>query len=230
MKIVVIGGSGHVASLVVPRLGVEHDVTVADLKQAPWWDGKFVSLDVTDHAQLPALFDGVEALIYMAMGPMEGWGSTAWSRQHFDVNVTGAYLAIQAAGHAGVRRIVHTSSGSVFSDWVNRDPGDSPDATDAYGLSKGCGEVIARAAATQFAIPVVALRLFLPKEDGEYLAMTGGDAGIATAGSDVARAYLSALAADLPAGFHTVHISGNRDETIVVGSARDLLGWEALVH
>ena len=230
MRIVVVGGSGRVASLVVPRLAPEHDVTVADRHRAPWWGGDFVDVDVMDHARLPALFDGVDALVYMAMGPMEHWGSDDWARQHFDVNVTGLYLSVQAAGHAGVGRIVHTSSGSVFTDWVQRDPGSRPDAGDAYGLSKVCGEVVVEAAATQFDIPVVALRLFLPKRDDEYRSMTGPDAGIATAGSDVARAYLLALTTELPAGFHTAHISGNRDEAISIQSARTLLGWEPLVR
>ncbi len=230
MKIVVLGGAGRVASLVVPRLAVEHEVTVADRQLATWWDGDFVQVDVLDHASLPGLFNGVDALIYMAMGPMEGWGSTAWAAHHFDVNVTGTHLAMQAAGRAGVQRIVHTSSGSVFSDWTHRHPTARPDATDAYGLSKACGEVVAAAAAKKFTIPVVALRLFLPKPDAEYTSMTGPDAGIATAGSDVASAYLAALSADLAPGFHTPHVSGNRDGRISIGYARELLGWEPLIQ
>ena len=172
----------------------------------------------------------MEALVFMAMGPMEDWGSTQWARQHFDVSVTGAYLSMQAAGHAGVKRIVHTSSGSVFTDWEHRHPDAQPDATDPYGLSKSCGEVVARAAADQFAIPVVALRLFLPKPDDEYRNMTGTEAGIATAGSDVARAYLAALEANLTPGFHATHISGNSTGTVPSDHARALLGWEPLVR
>lgn len=230
MRVVVLGGSGRVASLVVPRLAAEHEVIVADQRRAPWWDGEFMQVDVLDHRLLPQLFDGVDGLVYMAMGPLEDWGSTAWARHHFDVNVTGVHLALRAAGEAGVRRIVHTSSGSVFTDWTHRDPADHPDATDAYGLSKACGEEVAAAAAREFGIPVVALRLFFPKPDAEYVAMSGPDAGIATAGSDVANAYLAALAVDLAPGFHTPHISGNRDGTVSVRSARELLGWEPRIR
>ena len=226
MKIVVVGGAGRVASLVVPRLAAEHDVTVADQRPASWWDGHFAQLDVLDHASLPALFRGADALVYMAMGPLEDWGSTAWAAHHFDVNVTGVYLAMQAAGRAGVQRMVHTSSGSVFADWAHRHPSARPDATDPYGLSKACGEVVAAAAAKQFRIPVVALRLFLPKPDDEYASMTGPDAGVATAGSDVAAAYLAALSAEVAPGFHTPHISGNRAGLIPLEHARELLGWE----
>lgn len=230
MRIVVIGGAGRVASLVVPRLAQHHDVTVADRNRADWWSGKFVELDVLDHQRLPELLDGIDALVFMAMGPMEDWGSTAWARQHFDVSVTGTHLAMRAAGRAGVRRIVHTSSGSVFTDWNHRDPADRPDATDPYGLSKACGEVVARAASVEFDIPVVALRLFLPKPDEEFATLAGSDGDIATAGSDVANAYLAALTAPLPSGFHTPHISGNRGGTISIQSARGLLGWEPLAH
>ena len=99
-----IGGAGRVASLVVPRLAREHHVTVADRQPADWWDGDFVRIDLLDHDRLPGLFESQDALVFMAMGPKEGWGSTEWARQHFDVNVTGPYLAMQAAGRAGVRR------------------------------------------------------------------------------------------------------------------------------
>lgn len=226
MRIVVIGGAGSVGSLVVPTLAREHEVVLADRSEPDWWHGEFTAVDVLDHEALPALFAGVDALVFMAMGPMEGWGSTPWAREHFDVNVTGLYLATQAAAKAGVRRIVHTSSGSVFSDWNHRDPDAEPDAVDAYGLSKACGETVAAAAAREFGLPVVALRLFLPRPDAEYAAMTGWEGDIATAGSDVAAAYLAALAADLSPGFHVVHVSGNRGGTIRIGPSADLLGWE----
>lgn len=230
MRVVVIGGAGRVGSLVVPRLAREHDVIVADQQRAPWWNGSFAQINVLDHEALPSLFTDVDALVYMAMGPLDDWGSTGWAKQHFDVNVTGVYLTMQAAGRAGVQRIVHTSSGSVFKDWAHRDPSSRPDAHDPYGLSKAGGELVASAAARQFSIPVVALRLFLPTPDDAYIGMTGPDAGIATAGSDVANAYLAALSADIAPGFHTPHISGNSDDSICIGSARDLLGWEPLVR
>ncbi len=230
MRIVVIGGAGGVGSLIVPTLALHHDVVVADRRPADWWQGDFAHIDVMDHTALPVLFQGVDALVYMAMGPEAGWGTTGWARQHFDVNVTGLHLVVQAAGHAGVQRIVHTSSGSVFADWNHRTPDERPDAVDGYGLSKACGEKVAEAAAQEFSIPVVALRLFLPKSLEEYHSMTGPEAGIATAASDVAAAYLAALTTDVAPGFHTPHISGNRGGTIPLQYAKDLLGWEPLVR
>ncbi len=225
-----IGGAGRVASLVVPHLAREHHVMVADRHAADWWDGDFAQIDLLDHAHLPELLAGSDALVFMAMGPLEDWGSTEWSRQHFDVNVTGLYLAAQAAGRAGVQRIVHTSSGSVFQNWEHRHPDQSPDATDPYGLSKACGEVVARAAAEEFGIPVVALRLFLPKPDEVYSSLTDSEGDIATAGSDVANAYLAALDAQLSPGFHVTHISGNRGGKIPVAHANKLLGWQPLIR
>jgi len=126
MRIVVIGGSGRVASLVVPRLAREHHVTVADRQPADWWDGDFVRIDLLDHDRLPGLFESQDALVFMAMGPMEGWGSTEWAQQHFDVNVTGLYLAMQAAGRAGVRRIVHTRSPTSAATGRARFPSPTP--------------------------------------------------------------------------------------------------------
>ena len=226
MRIVVIGGAGTVASLVVPTLAHAHDVVVADRRPAAWWDGEFVSLDVLDHERLPAVFERADALIYMAMGPQENWGSTPWARQHFDVNVTGVYLAMQAAARAGVRRIVHTSSGSVFAELEHHHPHDIPDAVTPYGLSKAGGELVARATGQEFGIPVVVLRLYLPKEDAELRALADEDGGdVGTAGSDVARAYLAALEAPLAPGFHVTHISGNRCGQIPIAHAEELLGW-----
>lgn len=231
MRIVVIGGAGRVASLVVPRLAAEHEVTVADRQSADWWQGDFVQLDVLDHRALSGLFDGIDSLVYMAMGPMDDWGSNDWARQHFDVNVTGLHFAVRAAGLAGVKRIVHTSSGSVFANYRHTHPDTPPDAVDGYGLSKACGESVARAAAAEFGIPVVALRLFLPQPDDVYRALTVDDPGgdIGTAGSDVANAYLAALDARLPPTFHVTHISGNRDGSISSDHANELLGWRPLI-
>lgn len=231
MRIVVIGGAGRVASLVVPLLAAEHDVVVADRRPADWWQGDFVQLDVLDHHALSDVFDGVDALVYMAMGPMEDWGSNDWARQHFDVNVTGLHFAVRTAGLAGVRRIVHTSSGSVFADFRHTHPDALPDAVDGYGLSKACGESVARAAAKEFNIPVVALRLFLPQPDDVYRSLTVTDPGgdIGTAGSDVANAYLAALCTELLPTFHVTHISGNRDGSIIIEHAHELLGWQPLI-
>lgn len=229
MRIVVIGGAGHVGSLVVPRLAGEHHVIVADRQPANWWKGDFAHIDVLDHQALPALFEGTDALVFMAMGPMDGWGTPDWARQHFDVSVTGLHFVVQAAGNAGVKRIVHTSSGSVFGDWVRIPPHHTPDATEPYGLSKACGEVVARAAAEEFDIPVVALRLFRPTQDDVYRTLTGSVSDIATAGSDVANAYLAALDARLAPGFHVTHISGNRGGQVSIAHANKLLGWRPLI-
>lgn len=230
MRIVVIGGAGKVASLVVPQLAEVHEVTVADRQVATWWSGRFVCVDVLEHDKLPTLLEGADALVYMAMGPTVDWGSVPWSRKHFDVNVTGTYLAMQAAGRAGVTRIMHTSSGSVFSELEQHHPGDLPDAVHPYGVSKAGGELVARAAAQEFVIPVVALRLYLPKEDTEFRHLCDDDGGgLATAGSDVARAYLAALATPLEPGFHVTHISGNRGGQIPIAHAEKLLGWKPLM-
>ncbi len=230
MKVVVVGGSGAVGSLVVPVLVDRFDVVLADLVHPDWWSGDFAEVDVTRPATLDGVLDAAEALVYMAMGPMADWGSPDWAWHHFAVNVGGAYAASQAAGTAGVGRMVVASSASVFRRFASRPDATEPDATEPYGLSKACGEVVFRAAAEQFQIPVVALRMVLPRPDDEFLAGNFKGADLATAGSDTAAAYVAALERGLDPGFHAVTLSGNphwgarRQQ-----HARELLGWEPKV-
>lgn len=209
VKVVVIGGSGAVGRLVVPLLAAGHDVTIADVRPPAWWQDAFVEIDVTDPSTMEGLFSGQDALVYMAMGPMEDWDTPQWAQAHFAVNVAGLYAALQAAGEQGIRRVVLASSASIFEDFEERPDADVPDATDGYGVSKGAGEFVARAASRQFDLPVVALRMVLPREDEEYLAAEDDQAELATSATDTAAAYLAALERDIPPGFHAVTISGN---------------------
>lgn len=230
MKVVVVGGAGAVGSLVVPVVADRHDVVLADLEHPDWWEGEFALADVTRPATLEGIFDGADALVYMAMGPMSDWGAPGWAQQHFAVSVGGAHAASQAAGNAGVHRMVLASSASVFQDFDDRPDATEADATEPYGLSKTCGEVVLRAASRQFGIPVVALRMILPRADEEFLAGGFEFAHLATSASDTAAAYVAALERDIEPGFHAVTLSGNPgwgDERQL--RLKEVLGWEPKV-
>lgn len=217
-------------SLVVPVLAGRFEVVLADLVQPGWWEGTFVEVDVTRPATVEGLFDGADAMIFMPMGPMADWGEPDWARQHFAVSVGGAYAACQAAGKAGVKRFVLGSSASVFLDFANRPDATEPDATEPYGVSKSCGELVFRAASREFGIPVVALRMVLPRADQEYLAGNFEGAELATAGSDTAAAYVAALERELDPGFHAVTLSGNPEWGLErPRRLKKLLGWEPKV-
>lgn len=231
MNVVIIGSSGRVGRMVAAEVAREHHVRLADLapsEQTPG-DIEFVSVDVTDVASLRRALDEQDALIYLAMGRNEGWGTTGgWAESHFDVNVKGLYLALRAAAETGVGKAVYASSLSIFGSFLAHGhelEDREPDATDAYGLTKGLGEQVARAAAAEHGTSVVALRLCAPLPDDEYWAYRGHRPEIRTAASDVAAAFRAALA--YPAdGFEAFTICGDHEERYVSWQrTRDRLGW-----
>lgn len=70
-----------------------------------------------------------------------------YPRSAFDVNVTGTMNVIEAIIDSGVRRLVFSSSASVYGDAVTEPmPEDHPlTCQEFYGASKVCGEMLIRA-------------------------------------------------------------------------------------
>lgn len=225
MKLLVIGGSGHVGSLILPYLAEQYTLRVFDLK--PPATGEWVQGDVRSFEALKAAAEGCDKLLYMAMGSHDGTNATA----QFDVNVTGLYLALRAAHAAGIPHAALTSSMSVYEQLGNRhfwDEDAEPDAHHHYGLTKRLGEEVARAAWRQWGISVNALRLCLPVSAESWLALAAdGRQDIHTEASDVARAILAALEHSF-GGFQAFMISGDYTEKRMRHTkAKAMLGWES---
>lgn len=239
MRVLLVGGSGFVGSQVVPLLAARHELRLYDRRPPPYeTDVEYVPGDVTDFAALAAAVDGVDALLYMAMGRSDRWGSPENARAHLEVATCGLHLALRAAHEAGIRHAVYTSSMSVYAfprpgqDRAgSRYPDESvpTDATDFYGLAKRLGEEVCRAAAAAWDLDVVALRLCHPTPDHAWPRTDDPvRATIATSSRDVARALLAALERR-GHGFEAFAISGDAAERIVtLGRARTALGWEPL--
>ena len=229
MKLLVIGGSGHVGSLILPYLAEQYTLRVFDLK-APQLALDFVQGDVRDYGALETAAHGCDQLLYMAMGNAQGWNGTENATAQFDVNVTGLHLALRAAHAAGIRHAALTSSMSVYEQLGNRhvwDENAEPDAHHHYGLTKRLGEEVARAAWRQWGISVNALRLCLPVSEESWKALAAeGRQDIHTEASDVARAILAALERDF-GGFQAFMISGDYNEKRMEHKkAKAMLGWE----
>ncbi|MFU8850180.1 NAD-dependent epimerase/dehydratase family protein [Micromonospora sp. SL1-18] len=235
MRLLVIGGAGAVGTMTLPHLAAQHAVTVLDPRTpapGPWLHRPGSALDMA------AVVDAAretDALVYMAMGPIDGWGSPQNVRSHFDITVTGAHMALWAAASVGVRRAVLTSSMSVYRDPDRApypDESVPPNASDFYAVTKRCAELVASAAAAQWSMDIVALRLCLPTPDAEYPLQdcSAADRTIATSARDTARAILAAL--HYPGtGFDVFTISGDYRQRIApIDKARRLLGWEPLDH
>jgi dihydroflavonol-4-reductase len=113
MKTLVTGGTGFVGANVVRLLlqrGIEVRALVrprSDTRNLDSLDVELVAGDLRDRVSLEAALEGCDAVYHVA-AMYALW--TSDPRQIYDSNVTGTVNLLEAAGMAGVRRIVYTSS------------------------------------------------------------------------------------------------------------------------
>ena len=121
MKVLVTGGGGFLGGAIVRKL-VGRDDSVAVLSRTPadW----FVSLgvthfaaDLTDTAAVTRAAAGCDAVVHVA-AKAGVWGPFA---EFHRVNVLGTLGVIEACRHAGVPRLVYTSTPSVVHDGASLD-------------------------------------------------------------------------------------------------------------
>lgn len=232
MQLLVIGGSGVVGRAVLGHLAGRHQLRVFDLAR-PGEGVEWIEGDLFDGSAVAAAASGSDAVIFMAMGPREPWGELGTAQKHLHIATAGLYTCLRAAAESGVRRAVYTSSMSVYraaaaphapTGPLPREQ-TPPDAVDFYGLAKQLGERVARAAADEHGLDVVALRLCFPVPDDEWPPADPGTAVIATSGRDTASALDAALRYD-HRGYDVFAISGDAAGQLVsIEKARRELGW-----
>lgn len=234
MRVLIIGGSGKVASLVIPTLSKHHSVRVFDLRPPADTSIEHIIGDITDPEAMARAVEGIDVLLYMAMGSIQ-WRSDEGLNSAFDVNIKGVYLALRAAHRAGITHAVYTSSMSVYDGNLMAryfpDEEIPPDARGLYGFTKRLGEEVCRNAAREWGMTVNVLRLCLPISEERWLAETrAGQTTIATTGEDLARAILAAL--DYRGGgFQAFMISGDYEQKLMnMSKAKRLLDWEPLAR
>src|SRR5579871_4298007 len=105
MRLLVVGGSGYVAGLVLPILAEQFALRIFDRvpPRDPGWE--HVVGDVTDAAALRTAAEQMDLLLYMAMGK-GSQGGVMDANAAYDVNVKGLHFALDAAAKAGIRRAV----------------------------------------------------------------------------------------------------------------------------
>lgn len=99
-------------------------------------------------------------------------------RSAFNVNVEGTFNVLDACVNQGVKRLVYSSSASVYGDAV-REPMDEDhpfNNTNFYGATKIAGEAMARAYYHRYKLPFIGLRymnVYGPRQDyrGAYIAV-----------------------------------------------------------
>ncbi len=235
MRVLVVGGAGYVAGLMLPSLAGRHRIRVLD-RRPPDADVEFLAGNATDHADLRRAVDGMDAVVHCAMGRTE-WDTPEGVADAFDVNVKSPHLTLLAAHQAGVRHAVHISSMSVYRELTARrlDESTPPDATDLYGLTKRLGEQVCAAAVAEWGLSVNVLRLVWPTTDEAWPAWAATDPPTlhhavdgapidGTAATDLAAAVLAAL--DHRAGLQLFTISGDRSARLwSTAKAQRVLGW-----
>ncbi|GAB3882884.1 NAD-dependent epimerase/dehydratase family protein [Kibdelosporangium lantanae] len=179
--------------------------------------------DLADPHHVSSVVDGVDAVVHAAAIPDP---VSAEESETFRNNVVSTYNVLEAAGRAGVARVVNVSSISALGiAWSRRDV--SPVAVpvteehpyvgeDVYGLSKQVGETVALTASRRWGCSVVSLRFpFLGNEErlAYHLSRIHADPGVDRGGlwgwldvRDAARAVSLALTASVR-GHQVVHVT-----------------------
>jgi nucleoside-diphosphate-sugar epimerase len=147
MQIAVTGGLGRLGRYVVPELA-QHTVRVLDIG-AP---ADCFQADLRDIGALRAGLRDIEVVVHLGGIDRSVATDDAATMQ---VNAMGTWNLFEASLQVGVRRVIHCSSSSVLGldasnprmapCYLPIDEAHPTRATDAYGLSKVCGERIAEA-------------------------------------------------------------------------------------
>src|SRR5579883_2435466 len=247
MKVLLVGGSGHVGSFITPYLRRHHDLRVLD-PRPPRHDGvEHVEGSATDPDALRRALDGVDAFIYLVMKSGQGGTSTAQDIptivDNYEVNAKGLHLLLFIAQEMGIKRGIYTSSLSVHYRRRERYPAEELvplDSPSVYGLTKGFGELICQYFARWFDMNIIALRITGPRTRAQYLDerrnqrdYPDGSRIYPTDEEDLANAYLAAVKA-VQTGhgrFDAVYIAGDeKEETHNLSKAKRVLGWEPRSH
>lgn len=240
-RVLVIGGAGFIGSFVVAEL-LRHpvaEVTVYD----NFARGKMENLaealkdprcrvyplggDIRDVDILDAATRGVDYVFHLAA--MWLLHCKDFPRTAFHVNIEGTYNVLEACVRNKVRKLVYSSSASVYGDAVEVPMSEAHPFNNRnfYGATKIAGEAMATAYHDRYGLPVVGLRymnVYGPGQD-QHAAYTGvipvmlnkiaadeppvinGDGSQAydfIYVEDVARCNVAALTADVAHGFYNV--------------------------
>lgn len=187
-RLIVIGGAGFVGSHIVDQLLDEQpsEIIVYDnfargtranvQKAAQDPRVRVVDASITDIATLRREMEGVDGVFLLA---------ALWlgecvddPRAAVDVNIVGTYNVIEAARDLGIKRIVYSSSASVYGDAISVPMTEEHPFNNRtmYGATKIAGEQIFRAIYEQTKLPYVGYRymnIYGPRMDykGTYVSV-----------------------------------------------------------
>jgi UDP-glucose 4-epimerase len=189
-KLVVIGGAGLIGSHTVDHL-VREDVreivvydnfvrgrmeNLAGALRDPRVRIFDVGGDIMQTDILEAALEGADGVFHLAA--LWLLQCHEFPRSAFDVNVRGTFNVMEACVRKGVKRLVYSSSASVYGDAVAEPmTEDHPfNNRNFYGATKICGEAMLRAYHHRYGLDYVGLRymnVYGPRQDyhGAYIAV-----------------------------------------------------------
>lgn len=189
-KFVVVGGAGLIGSHTVDRLLGEgaREIVIFDNGARGKVDNLRLALadprvlvyplggDILQSDILSSAFDGVDGVFHFAA--LWLLQCHDYPRSAFDVNIRGTFNVIEACVAKGVRRLVFSSSASVYGD-AAREPMDEEHPfhnKNFYGATKIAGEAMLRAFHHRYGLNYVGLRymnVYGPRQDyrGAYVAV-----------------------------------------------------------
>jgi UDP-glucose 4-epimerase len=168
-KILLIGGAGNIGSHVAELLHSEGaTLTILDNLVRGKADHlsklkgqyQFIEGDVRDLSAIKSAVEGKDYVFHLA---------AAWllecldnPRLSLDVNVSGTFNVLEACKEAGIKKLIFSSSASVFGDpsYVPVDEAHPFNTNTAYGASKVCGEQYCEVFHKRYGLAYVALRYF----------------------------------------------------------------------
>jgi nucleoside-diphosphate-sugar epimerase len=247
VKVLLIGGSGHVGSFITPYMKEKHELRVMDMRPPRHEGVEYVEGSVTDVPAIKRALAGVDAFVWLVMRKPQGGTlrdqDVETIEANYDVNCKGLHLTLFTAQELGVTRGVYTSSMSVHYRKRELYPAEELVALDTptvYGLSKGFGELICQYFARWWDMNLVALRITGPRTRDQYLderrnpkISYDGSHLYVTDDEDLARAYLAALeAVQVGQGrFDAFFIAGDEGQKEHnLTKAKRVLGWEPTSH
>lgn len=169
MRALVTGGAGFVGSNIVRLLYEEgHSVVVLDNLSSgcrdnldPFPGVEFIQGDIRDHMAVAQAIQEAEVVFHLAAS-VGNTRSIENPIQDSEINVIGTLRILEAARHAGVRKVVFSSSAGIFGELkqmpIKEDHPVEPDSP--YGASKLAAERLCLAYAKLYALEVICLRYF----------------------------------------------------------------------